>query len=538
MSITSMPVVQAPDQLLQQALYGKVPEIKPYEALAELNSRVKKKQMGVAQQGNAAIQQAMQLRQQPTIAQQVSGQNDALDNGIAQLSMPTQQCYAGGGIVSFASGGETPYTETYVDEDGEYVLSRDGRTKYYKGKSFPYNTKVVSPYASDEERAAAIQKNKEATPFVRAGEIPKGNWYTANDGVRYEYPEAGAGRGFFLPPAAVKYPDPPKVKEPEKIVPDTLKEKAKARVSTGSRAGQGKSALTAPKYDLTAPEYDSPEARSAEEFAAQGSGMVSPRMKEYDARMQKYLERAQAMQRGEGVDKPSRFKRGLDSALAGATDEVAAARRAGVRPSLGMALAGAGKAASNMDKEYKNKLEAMKEKGFEREFALEQARMAQERGEMDRAQGWMKVAEQRASEIRNIANAGKDKQFEVDKGGFAAKQRNYELDRQSEEKAKDRAATIQAAGIRAANSSGALTPQRISEIRRKVEADLDKELKTDLNYMKLQIRDAQAAEAEKVRRYQDRLQRALAEESGIVPPTPGANPGAAPSRVIDFSTIK
>lgn len=154
-----MPVGQAPDQVLQQALHGMVPEIKPYEALAELNSRVKSKQLNAAQQGAQSIQQALQLRQQPTIAQTLMQQNQALDAGIGQLNVPESQSFAGGGIVAFADGGDVPYTETYRDENGEYVLSRDGRTKYYKNKSFPYNTKVVSPYASGEERAAAIEKN-------------------------------------------------------------------------------------------------------------------------------------------------------------------------------------------------------------------------------------------------------------------------------------------------------------------------------------------------------------------------------------------
>ena len=459
-----MPVGQAPDQVLQQALHGMVPEIKPYEALAELNSRVKSKQLNAAQQGAQSIQQALQLRQQPTIAQTLMQQNQALDAGIGQLNVPESQSFAGGGIVAFADGGDVPYTETYRDENGEYVLSRDGRTKYYKNKSFPYNTKVISPYASGEERAAAIEKNLSATPTnfpsfgpEGAGEIPKGNWYRANDGVQYEYPEAGAGRGFFLPPAGVSYPGAPKA--PERIVPPSKKEEAKERVKEVTRTGKGsgggsaKSALKRPVFDLTAPEYESPEARDAASFAAEADKLISPRMSEYDQRMRKYRDKALAMQRGEGLDKPSRLKRGIDSALSGATDEVMAARRAGIRPSLGMALASAGKAASASDKEYKDKLAAMQEKGFEREFALEQARIAQERGEQDRAQKWMGVAEQRSAEIRRITNAGKDKQFDVDKLREGREMDLYKIDKEAELARERMANDRTVAGIRAASGS-------------------------------------------------------------------------------------
>ncbi|MCA9326851.1 hypothetical protein KC976_04610, partial [Candidatus Saccharibacteria bacterium] len=142
-----------------------------------------------------------------------------------------------------------------------------------------------------------------------------------------------------------------------------------------------------------------------------------------------------------------------DSALSGATDEVMAARRAGIRPSLGMALASAGKAASASDKEYKDKLAAMQEKGFEREFALEQARIAQERGEQDRAQKWMGVAEQRSAEIRRITNAGKDKQFDVDKLREGREMDLYKIDKEAELARERMANDRTVAGIRAASGS-------------------------------------------------------------------------------------
>lgn len=504
MSIASMPVGQAPDQVLQQALHGMVPEIKPYEALAELNSRVKSKQLNVAQQGQQAIQQALQLRQQPTVAQTLMQQNQALDAGIGQLNVPESQSFASGGIVAFEEGG-------FIDrlpEDSILRMARDwvssGRPRLDKPLLEKLFEKIGGdPYSTPEE------PNQPKEPATWGAETR-----------------------------------PNRPIEPRRIVPPSLKDEAKARVASVTRTGNapragtsGRTGLKAPTFDLTAPEYEAPEARGAASFAAESDKLISPRMSEYDQRMQKYRDRALAMQRGEGIEKPSRLKRGIDSALAGATDEVMAARRAGIRPSLGMALAGAGKAASASDKEYKDKLAAMQEKGFEREFALEQARIAQERGEQDRAQKWVGVAEQRAAEIRNIANAGKDKKFDVDKLREGREMDLYKLDRQAEEKAKDRAATLAAASMRSAGS-GSLTPQRISEIRRKVEADLDKELKEDINYMRMLIKTPALAEQEKVRRYEARLQRALAEESGIVGPTPGATPGAAPTRVIDFSTIK
>lgn len=90
---------QLPPQLLQRALLGQVPEIKPFSALAELDRRNKAAQMsqGIAQQ------KAMQTPMPPTVIQQVLAQS----GGIGQ-AMP--QGYSGGGIVAFAEGGN-------VDED-------------------------------------------------------------------------------------------------------------------------------------------------------------------------------------------------------------------------------------------------------------------------------------------------------------------------------------------------------------------------------------------------------------------------------------
>ena len=526
-----MPVGQAPDQILQQALHGMVPEIKPYEALAELNSRVKNKQLNAAQQGAQSIQQAMQLRQQPTIAQALTQQNQALDAGIGQLNVPESQSYASGGIVAFADGGDVPYGPQEEQDRTRIISELEGMgqtvgklaaagydvfTMPVRALAGVYNTLARGP------RAFGIPLPFVPKEFGTESMTPMYDKYFRGNEQPEQHQEP-ATRG------AETRPNRPV--EPQRIVPPSLKDEAKERVKEVTRTGKGsggggaKSALKRPVFDLAAPEYATPEGRDAASFVAEADKLISPRMSEYDQRMQKYRDKALAMQRGEGLDKPSRLKRGIDSALAGATDEVMAARRAGIRPSLGMALAGAGKAASASDKEYKDKLAAMQEKGFEREFALEQARIAQERGEQDRAQKWMGVAEQRAAEIRSIGRATQDKKFDVDKMRQGREMDLYQLDRQAEEKAKDRAASLAAANMRASNST-ALTPQRIATVRRAAAADVDKDLQKDMNYLRL-TKNPQAQAAYKNQRIEERMRIIFQEEDGIVLPTPGATPGAA-----------
>ena len=561
MSIASMPVGQAPDQVLQQALHGMVPEIKPYEALAELNSRVKSKQLNAAQQGAQSIQQALQLRQQPTIAQTLMQQNQALDAGIGQLNVPENQSFASGGIVAFADGGSTPYGSQEEQDRARIISELEGMgqtvgklaaagydvfTMPVRALAGVYNTLARGP------RAFGIPLPFVPKEFGTESMTPiYDKYFRGNE--QPEQPQEPATWG------AETRPNRPV--EPQRIVPPSLKDEVKDRVASVTRTGKGsgggsaKSALQRPVFDLTAPEYESPEARDAASFAAESGKLISPRMSEYDQRMKKYRDKALAMQRGEGIDRPSRLKRGIDSALAGATDEVMAARRAGIRPSLGMALAGAGKAASASDKEYKDKLVAMQEKGFEREFALEQARIAYQRGQEELGQRWEALAEKRAAEIRAASNASKDKQFDVDKMRESREMDLYQLDRQAEEKAKDRATTLAAASMRGAGGNDDLwriqnvISQRFNSNPAVVQAA---KIMEGVAMLPPTSKPYQSASAQATALKQQAAREvaatfagdpnaaALAKQvlSGMIGTAPGATPGVAPTRVIDFSTIK
>lgn len=105
-----------PPQVLQQALLGQIPDIKPFSALAELDRRNKaaKMQQGIAAQG------AMQAPTPPTVIQQVLAQSGGL-HGMGAASS-----YAGGGIVAFASGGSPDSgiidSSKYYDESDQKEL--------------------------------------------------------------------------------------------------------------------------------------------------------------------------------------------------------------------------------------------------------------------------------------------------------------------------------------------------------------------------------------------------------------------------------
>jgi hypothetical protein len=116
---------------LQSAVMGEMPNVKPYEALAALQRRVKDGQMQQAQAlqnpaqppvAQQEIAKAMQLQpaqvMNPYMAQQQPQQPQA---GLGQAPVQSPVGMAGGGIVAFGGGGEVP---GYAD--GVYVQSPSG----------------------------------------------------------------------------------------------------------------------------------------------------------------------------------------------------------------------------------------------------------------------------------------------------------------------------------------------------------------------------------------------------------------------------
>lgn len=375
-----MPVSQAPDQILQQALQGQVPEIKPYEALTELNSRVKSKQAVMAMVGNNAIAQAQQMRQQPPIAAQVMQANNALNRGIGGLPVPESRAFSGGGIVAFQDGGIIPAPRESLG-GGSYL--------YQLAQNHGI---VLSPYDRPEEREEKIKRLQRLKAI--------GEWALTNSArIPNEYAPGPPG----LPsPAQVAQPTTPEIPIPEISVAEV---KAPFRASAAPAAPAAPVAPAARKdYKYAIPKIEAPTARTIEELEAELTGRVDPRMSEYDKRMEKYRQRAAAMERGEGIKTPSRLDRGIGGFMAGAADEVAAARRAGVRPSLGMALAGAARSARAEDKEREKLRRDMEEKGMQLNMLMDQRREAYEAGQYERANALSQAAKKTESEALAARN--------------------------------------------------------------------------------------------------------------------------------------
>jgi hypothetical protein len=466
-----MPVSQAPDQILQHAVLGQVPEIKPYEALTELNSRVKFKAASMAMRGQNAIAQAQHMKQQPPIAAQIMQANQQL-NGIAALPVPTTDAYSAGGIVAFSGGGRTPYQDeepTQEEKDREVImrLLRDVGLGAGKLAAAGYDifTLPVRGIAGAYNTIARIPRAFSVPlPFV-----PKEFGTESMTPMYDRYFRQQENSQPTQPPQQAPSPTQPQVVEvaepsqqkrnPESSTPVTTRASS---ASAGTPPGVGSSRRPVrpawPEYNPQAPKLTVPEAATAEELAAEAKRIMDPRMSEYDKQMQRFRERAEAMQRGEGIKTPSRFERGLAGVLAGATDEVAAARRAGVRPSLGMALAGGARAAISEDKEREKARKELIEKGQQLEMTLALQRAAYERGEYETANRLGERARQLAKE-----------QVEV-------KNRQAELD----EAAKERAAARQF--------------KQVSTEREEVDKDLDRQQRAEIARAQLAVQQERMKE--------------------------------------------
>jgi hypothetical protein len=366
-SIASMPVGQAPDQVLQQAMMGMVPDIKPYEALTELHNRVKNKKAAMAMQGNNAIQQAQQIQQQPPIAAQIAQANNALGAGIGGLPVPTSNAYSGGGIVAFSNGG-------FIDRLPEGSGARALRDWVRAGR--PPLSRPLLDMLFDREQ-------------TQSDSLPR---YTP------EFPE-------------VAMQDIPEVTVEDVATPD-MPPAAPAGAATASGQAQARAGASTtrphmpawPQAKTAVPQLTPPDQRTSAELRAEDEAQVKPRLSAYDERMQRFRDRAEALKRGDGVRDPSRLERGLGGFMAGATDEVMAARRAGVRPSLGMALAGAARSATAEDSERQNLRRELEEKGYQLEMTLEAQRNAYERGEFEMANKYGEAARRLAGERNSVLN--------------------------------------------------------------------------------------------------------------------------------------
>lgn len=106
---------------LQKAVMGMDPRIKPFEALAELQTRVKREKMKQAAQ-------AQNPQQQP-VAQQALAEAASLQNpymsGLASAPVESPVGMAGGGIVAFQEGGDVPRFQSgvYIPQEFDNTIA-------------------------------------------------------------------------------------------------------------------------------------------------------------------------------------------------------------------------------------------------------------------------------------------------------------------------------------------------------------------------------------------------------------------------------
>jgi hypothetical protein len=297
----------------------------------------------------------------------------------------------------------------------------------------------------------------------------------------------------------------------------------------------------APTYKPTTPQYETPEEKSAAQMRAEDEESTKPAMSEYDTRMGKFKQRALDMQEGKGIKKPSRMERGMAAFMSGASEEYAAARRAGVRPSLGAALGAAGNAAKKGDADLQAKIEAMREKGFEAEQALENSRMAYKAGQQELGAKYRREYEQAKREnlaIKHkmtdaqIANADKIAIREWEQYKLALEQQNQERNRQN---AREIASTRAAGGGAEWRESNAVLQRYNSNENVKKAAKLRETValaNPNSPIYKRAMSEAMALEKqaanETAAAFANTPAAALAKQvlDGIVGGTSGANPGA------------
>jgi hypothetical protein len=274
-----------------------------------------------------------------------------------------------------------------------------------------------------------------------------------------------------------------------------------------------------------------PEVKNAATARAEDEASANTAMSEYDTRMGKFKQRALDMQEGKGIKKPSRMERGMSAFMSGASEEYAAARRAGVRPSIGMALASASGAARKGDAALQEKIEAMREKGFEAEAALENSRMAYKAGQQELGAKYRKDYEQAKKDALAIKHKMTDAEVAKADKKNAHDMELYKIAMQEQSKEKDRQTTIAAASIRA--DSGDSEQKWLNEFQKRLAAhpatkaaeDMAKNvaLLPDSNQMKQRT-------MAQVNQMREKIKADIAADMklGTMPSASGATPGAAP----------
>lgn len=501
-------------------------EVDRLKLLGEIDSTSKLLRGQQAMQQQMAMLQGQQAMAQGPVANQVLSQAQQLSQGIGAQNHE----YAGGGLVAFAEGsGPLGVQQTF----GYAPLYDEGR-KYGI---------VLSPYDSDEARAAKIERIKKLREFDQymeknRAEIPGSSVDTAakNLVAGYQDPnraprlDAPAGLAALRPSANDMLPP----------MPGGARPAARPPVPTAARAPMGPPRTTdADRMAALEPEYEAQSKRMQEFYQKQGQ--VDPELARL--RQSAYELSETAAQRRE-TDRQAALQAAreqIEAPLIG--NQEALLRMAGAlggAKRLGEGLSAAAGAAGAVRGEQRKAYEAAQKVSREEQVAidtLKQAladkRVADRSGDVDRIRNAELNVEQAKSALL-------DKRFGIRKE-VAAEADKAEQRRVAEITALAHQRQADAAMLSAQNRGAAasqITPYQMAQLRDKAIDNLSKDMPALIAKARMQA--SKTGQAFDEQTFRDSLiKQEIARIMGQPVPydTPGASPGAAGQTVYDFHKI-
>lgn len=379
---------------LQQASLGMVPGLPPFKALKEINNRVKNAQFASNIQGQQAIQKAQGMQGQPTITENLLRQAKGLDSGVAKLPYgPQKALMAGGGLVSFVGGGLTLGYDPLVAEAEQFgvplPLSGEARILALQEIARRGGKEAARRLEGSGAPDTAAQMRKDIADFTTSKPLLE-RWFgraagDVQDPVRVP--------DYALPPIPTSidgksiYPNAPTL-EPVPIpeIPGFSKQKQVSPGGIGgpAKTGPGIASLVPNRPNLPEAElplispplpYDTEGVKAAEKAAREAAGT------EYDKRFGYASDYAKELKEGKYTRQPNTITAALATMRRNYNDQ----RVAGFRPTLGTGLAAAAEGVEGARSKYADERKRDTVMAMQMQMSLDQAKLAYENGERDRA---------------------------------------------------------------------------------------------------------------------------------------------------------